>query len=68
METVFEELTYQSMGPYRAEIKVQSLDELRRLKKDGVLISVRMIGKPEGKVAQGTLVPWREIEDFDWDA
>ena len=67
-ETVFAPLEFQEMGPYRAEIQVRSLDELRRLKRDGVLIAFRMIGEPEGKVVQRNLVPWQEIEDFDWNA
>lgn len=67
-ETVFEPLEFKEMGPYRAEIQVRSLDELRRLRRDGVLIAVRMIGEPAGKVVQRNLVPWKEIEDFDWNA
>ena len=66
-ETVFELLEFQENGPYRAEIQVRSLDDLRRLKREGVLIAVRMIGKPAGKVVQRNLVPWQEIEDFDWN-
>lgn len=67
-ETVFELLEFQEMGPYRAEVRVRSLDDLRRLKREGVLISVRMIGEPKDKTVQRNLVPWREIEEFDWDA
>ena len=67
-ETVFAPLEFKEMGPYRAEIQVRSLDELRRLKRDGLLIAVRMIGEPAGKVVQRNLVPWQEIEDFDWNA
>ena len=67
-ETVFQLLEFQENGPYRAEIQVRSLDELRRLKREGVLIAVRMIGEPAGKVVQRNLIPWQEIEDFDWNA
>jgi len=67
-ETVFELLEFQENGLYRAEVQVRSLDELHRLKREGVLIAVRMIGEPAGKVVQRNLVPWQEIEDFDWNA
>lgn len=65
-ETVFNELTYNEMGPYRAEIQVRSVEELRQLKRDGILIAVRMIGRPAGQAPQRSLIPWREIEEFDW--
>lgn len=65
-ETVFEPLTFDKNGPYRAEIQIASLDELRELKRTGKLIALRMIGTPAGKMAQRNLVPWDEIEDFDW--
>ncbi len=66
-ETVFELLSYDQNGPYRAEISVATLDELRALKREGKLIALRMIGTPTGKVPQRSLIPWREIEGFDWD-
>lgn len=66
-ETVFEPLTFDHRGPYRAEIQVASLDELRALKRAGKLIALRMIGTPSGKTPQRNLVPWEEIEDFDWN-
>lgn len=65
-ETVFVPLTFEQKGPYRAEIQVASLDELRALKRAGKLIALRMSGTPKGKVLQRNLVPWEEIEDFDW--
>lgn len=57
-------------GPIRAEIVVDNVAELRALKKEGKLISVRMEGPPNpGRTQkQVNLVPWGEIEDFDWDA
>ena len=38
-ETVFVPVEFDTMGPYRAEITVASLDELRDLKRSGKLIS-----------------------------
>ncbi|WP_170461110.1 hypothetical protein [Ruegeria arenilitoris] len=62
--------TFKKMGPIRAEIAVADLDELRRLHKAGKLKSVRMEGPPNKgrKQNQVNLVPWQEIEDFDWDS
>ena len=59
---------FEKMGPIRAEIAVENLDELRALKKRGKLKSVRMEGPPNKgkKQNQINLVPWEEIEDFDW--
>lgn len=65
-QTIFEPLTFEAMGPYRAEVQVASLEELRELKRLGKLIALRMVGTPRGKVTQRNLVPWEEIEDFDW--
>jgi hypothetical protein len=67
-ETVFELLEYKKMGPYRAEIQVRSLEEMRQLKREGKLIAVRMIGTPAGKATQRSLAPHGEIYDFDWDS
>lgn len=60
--------TYKKMGPIRAEIAVEDLDALRALHKAGKLKSVRMEGPPNKgkKQNQVNLVPWQEIEDFDW--
>ncbi|MDO6458040.1 hypothetical protein Q4494_13200 [Celeribacter halophilus] len=57
-------------GPIRAEIVVASVDELRTLKKANKLLAVRMEGPPNPGRTQNqvNLVPWREIEDFDWEA
>jgi hypothetical protein len=61
---------FEENGPIRAEIVVASVDELRTLKKTNKLIAVRMEGPPNPGRTQNqvNLVPWREIEDFDWDA
>ena len=68
-ETVFEPVKFETMGPYRAEISVDSLDELRALKGSGKLIALRMIERDRtpGVQPQRNLAPWKEIEDFDWD-
>jgi len=64
-ETVFK--PDPAAGPYRAEIVVSSLDELRAFKRDGRLLAVRMSGTPKGRTQpQYNLVPWKQIEDFDW--
>jgi hypothetical protein len=57
-------------GPIRAEIVVASVEELRGLKKANKLLAVRMEGPPNPGRTQNqvNLVPWREIEDFDWEA
>jgi len=57
-------------GPIRAEIVVTSVDELRILKKADKLLAVRMEGPPNPGRTQNqvNLVPWREIENFDWEA
>lgn len=57
-------------GPFRAEIVVASVDELRNLKKANKLLAVRMEGPPNPGRTQNqvNLVPWREIVDFDWEA
>lgn len=62
--------TFKKKGPIRAEIIVENLGELRALQKAGKLKSVRMEGPPNKgrKQNQVNLVPWQEIEDFDWDA
>lgn len=65
-KTVFEPLVFKTNGPYRVEIKIESLEELRELKKQGKLVFVRMIGYPSRGQPQRNLVPWKEIEDFDW--
>lgn len=59
---------FKKKGPIRAEIIVKDLDELRALKQAGKLKSVRMEGPPNKgrKKNQVNLVPWEEIEDFDW--
>lgn len=56
-------------GPIRAEITVANVEELRALKQANKLIAVRMEGPPNPGRTQNqvNLVPWREIEDFDWD-
>lgn len=64
--TVFEELTYDANGPYRAEISVASLQDLRELKRNGKLISVRMRGVKPGVADQRSLINADEITDFDW--
>ncbi len=68
-ETVFVPVEFDTMGPYRAEITVASLDELRDLKRSGKLIALRMIERDRtpGVQPQRNLAPWREIEDFDWN-
>lgn len=60
---------YDVNGPIRAEIVVADIDELKALKKSNKLIAIRMEGPPNPgrKQKQVNLVPWREIEDFDWD-
>lgn len=63
-ETEFRPLS--ADGPYRAEIEVSSADELRRLRRDGKLVAVRMHGTPAGKRTQYSLVPVAEIEGFTW--
>lgn len=57
-------------GPIRVEIIVTDEAELRSLKQSNKLIAVRMEGPPNPgrKQNQVNLVPWREIEDFDWNA
>ncbi|WP_373355738.1 hypothetical protein [Pseudoroseicyclus sp. CXY001] len=67
-ETVFVPVKFDKMGPYRAEISIASLDELRDLKQSGKLIALRMIerDKTSGVQPQRNLAPWQEIEDFDW--
>lgn len=69
-ETVFVPVEFDTMGPYRAEIAVASLDELRDLKRSGKLIALRMIERDRtpGVQPQRNLAPWREIEDFDWNS
>lgn len=59
---------FNDMGPIRAEIAVKDLQELRELKNAGKLKSVRMEGPPNPgrRQNQVNLVPWQEIEDFDW--
>lgn len=60
---------FKKKGPFRAEIIVNDVEELRALKKSGKLKSVRMEGPPnKGKhQKQVNLVPWEEIENFDWE-
>lgn len=67
-EVEFKLKIFKKMGPIRAEIAVTDVDELRALKKSGKLKSVRMEGPPNKgkKQKQVNLVPWQEIEDFDW--
>ena len=65
-ETVFAPNTYDPKSSYRAEIQVSSLDELRDLKRAGKLIALRMVGTKTHGTPQSNLVPWEEIEDFDW--
>ncbi|WP_172295245.1 hypothetical protein [Pseudoruegeria sp. HB172150] len=69
-ETVFVPVEFDTMGPYRAEIAVESLDELRDLKRSGKLIALRMIeqDRTPGVQPQRNLVPWREIQDFNWNS
>lgn len=57
-------------GPIRAEISVRDVEELRSLQNEGRLIAVRMEGPPnKGRTQpQVNLVPWRQIENFDWSA
>lgn len=62
-ETVFLPPTTDS---YRLEIQVSSVDEIRDLKRAGKLIAVRMVGTTNGGRGQFNLVPWAQIEDFDW--
>ncbi len=68
-EVEFQLKTFKKRGPIRAEIIVDDLSELRALKKSGKLKSVRMEGPPNKgkKQNQVKLVPWEEIEDFDWE-
>lgn len=68
-EVEFHLKTFKKKGPHRAEIFVDSLDDLRALHKAGKLKSVRMEGPPNKgrKQNQVNLVPWQEIEDFDWN-
>lgn len=68
-ETVFVPVEFDTMDPYRAEIAVASLDELRDLKRSGKLIALRMIERDRTPRVQPqrNLAPWREIEDFDWN-
>lgn len=65
---MFKLKSFEVNGPFRAEIAVANLDELRDLRRTGKLIAVRMEGPPgPGKVQpQVNLVPHGEIEDFDW--
>ena len=53
-------------GPYRVEIEVNSADDLRKLKRDGKIIAIRMVGTPKGKKPQYSLAPVDEVEDFTW--
>ncbi|GAB1362959.1 hypothetical protein MASR1M32_21950 [Rhodobacter sp.] len=55
-------------GPFRVEIEVATLDDLRQLNREGKLRAIRMTGKPPGKVSQYTLCPPDEVVDFDWKA
>lgn len=68
--TEFHLKMFDEMGPIRAEISVNDLAELRALKREGKLISVRMEAPPKQgrKRPQVNLAPWHEIEDIDWDA
>jgi hypothetical protein len=59
--TVFTLADFPGDGPYHAEIRVSSLDEIRRLRAAGVLIALRMRGHPAGKVQQTNLAPIGEI-------
>lgn len=70
-ETEFRLLEFDANGPIRAEIQVDSLDELRELHRLKKLISVRMIevtpaGTTLGRQPQRNLAPWSEITDFVW--
>ena len=47
---------------YRVEIKVHDLDEVRRLHREGVLIGLRMIGEPNGRAAQRSIIGPHDIE------
>ncbi|MGQ3488499.1 hypothetical protein [Roseovarius pacificus] len=58
----FTDLTYGDDEHYRVEIKVDDIEGIRRLRDQGILISVRMIGRPTGRKPQRTLVPHREIQ------
>ena len=62
-ETTFVEKPYGPKQSYHAEIEV-SLEELRILKREGKLIRVRMA--QDTKSGRDNLVPWQQIEDFDW--
>lgn len=61
---------FDNNGPIRVEIMVADAAELRELKRAQKLIAVRMEGPPNPGRTQNqfNLVPWGEIEDFDWDA
>lgn len=56
-------------GPFRAEIIIKDIAELKELRKRGKLISVRMEGPPNKgrKQPQINLVSHREIQDINWD-
>lgn len=65
-EIVFLEKTFDPRNSYHAEIQVSSLEELRDLKRVGKLIALRMVGATKSGKQQCNLIPWRDIEDFDW--
>lgn len=47
---------------YRVEIRVRDLAEVRELYRRGVLIGLRMIGTPEGRAVQRSIIGPHEIE------
>ena len=59
--TLFTLADFPGDGPFHAEIRVGSLDEIRKLRDSGVLIALRMRGQPAGKVQQTNLAPIGEI-------
>jgi hypothetical protein len=65
-ETVFLPKHSDPKSSYHAEIRVYSVEELRDLKRAGKLIALRMVGTTNEGKRQVNLVPWQEIEDFDW--
>ena len=63
--TKFMQQEFKNLGPYRAEVVVRSMDELRALRQSGVLIGVRMISTvADGRAPQINLVPVSEIEGW----